>query len=214
MKKDNRKQYLRAWLDYLKGKKEIDYQELVKWQKKKFKTSYSSITLKRYGSTLISNLFENGYVSGEWGRGVKAGPLTIVKQISMPVLDKCLSRNSVKVHFAEEDLTQAEQQIAPPGRVRQVPKKTAKAPQKKSQAQRRRAKPIKEKKANVPARRLLRKDLSRSEQNAFYTAQQLLEQISVMEKKLVAYERLFENLRKMFSQEIIDVEKSIERFLR
>jgi hypothetical protein len=214
MKKDNRKQYLQGWLDYLKGKKEIDYQELVKWQKKKFKTSYSSITLKRYGSTLISNLFENGYVSGEWGRGVKAGPLTIVKQISMPVLDKCLSQNSMKVHFAEEDLTQAKQQIAPPARVRKVPKKTPKAPQKKSQARSRRAKPPKEKKAIAAARRLPRKDLSRTEQNAFYTAQQLLEQVSLMEKQLATYERVFQSLKTMFGQEIFDIEKQIERFLK
>ncbi len=214
MKKNNRKQYLQTWLDYLKGKKEINYQVFVKLLEKKFKTGYSVLTLNRYNSTLINNLIENGFVSGEWGRGVKAGPLTIVKEISMPVLDKCLTQDFSKVHFAEEDLTQAEQQKAPPGVARKVPKKTPKATQKKSQARSRRAKPREENKAKVPARRLPRKDLSRSEQNAFYTAQQLLEQISVMEKKLVTYERLFENLRKMFGQEIIDTEKAIEQFLR
>ena len=115
MKKDNRKQYLQVWLDYLKGKKEIDYQELVKLLENKFKASYSSITLKRYSSTLIGNLIENGYFSGKRGRGVKPGPLTIIKKISMSVLDKCLTRGYLKVHFAEEDLTQAEQQKAPRG---------------------------------------------------------------------------------------------------
>ena len=214
MKKDNRKQYLQVWLDYLKGKKEINYQELVKLLEKKFKASYSSITLKRYSSTLIGNLIENGYFSGEWGRGVKPGPLTLVKKISMPVLDKCLTRGSLKVHFAEEDLAQAQQPKAPRGRARKVPKKTAKAPQKKSQARSRRAKPPEGKKATVPAQRMPRKDLSRTEQTAFYTAQQLLEQISVMEKQLAAYERVFENLRALFSQEVIDIEERIERFLR
>ncbi len=214
MKKDNRKQYLQASLDYLKGKKKIDYQEFIKLLEKKFKSSYSSITLKRYSTTLIKNLIENGYVSGKRGRGAKPGPLTIVKKIPMPVLDRCLTRDSLKVHFVEEDLAQAQQPKAPRGRARKVPKKMAKAPQKKSQALSRRTKPPEEKKASIPARRMPRNNLGRTEQNAFYTAQQLLEQVSLMEKQLATYERVFQSLKTMFGREIFDIEKQIERFLK
>ena len=59
-----------------------------------------------------------------------------------------------------------------------------------------------------------RKDLSRTEQTAFYTAQQLLEQISVMEKQHATYERVFQSLRELFNQEVIDMEGRIKRFLR
>jgi hypothetical protein len=214
MKKDNRKQYLQAWVDYLKGKKEINYQELVKFLGEKFSGIYSGVTLKRYNSTLISNLIGNGYISGERGRGVKPGPLTIIKKISMPVLDKCLSRDSSKVRFAEEDLTKAEQSKISRGRVRKIQRKTVNAPQEIFYPRSHRANPLEKKKVIVSPQRKQRKGLSRTQQTAFYTAQQLLEQISVMEKQLAAYEKVFEKLRKMFSQEIIDVEELIERFLR
>lgn len=214
MKKDNRKQYLQTWLTYLEGKKEINYQDLVKLLEKKFKTSYSAITLKRYNATLIGNLFENGYVSGEKGRGAKAGPLTIVKEISLPVLDKCLTRDFKKVHFDEKDLAPAKKKEAPVPPAKKVSKKTAKAPQKKIKARSPRKKTLKEKKAPVPARRAPQKDIERTGQSTFYYAQQLTEQIAELENRLAAYERIFETLRGMFGQEVCDVEEWIVRFLR
>lgn len=214
MKKDNRKHYLQAWLRYLKGKTEFNYQDLVKLLEKKFKASYSAITLKRYNATLIGNLFENGYVSGKKGRGAKTGPLAIVKEISPPVLDKCLTRDFKKMHFDEKDLAPTERKAAPLPAVKKVRKKPGKAPQKKVKARSLRKKPPQKKTATVPARRVPRKNVSLPEQTAVYYVQQLTEHISELENRLAAYERIFDTLRGLFGQEVCDMEEWIVRFLR
>ncbi len=214
MKKDNRKRYLQAWLNYLKGKTEMNYQELARLLEKKFKTSYSSLTLKRYVSTLIGNLLANGYVSGERGRGAKAGPLSIVKAISLPVLDKCLTRDFKKVRFDEKDLAPAEKKKTSLAAPKKIGKKTAEAPQKKIKTGSLRKKPPIEKKALGPARRAPQKDRGRTQQTTVYYAQQLTEQIAELENRLASYERIFESLRGMFGQEICDMEDWIVRFLR
>ncbi len=209
MKKDNRKHYLQAWLTFLKGKTEIHYPDLVKLLEKKFKASYSVITLKRYNATLIGNLIENGYVSGE-----KTGPLTIVKTISPPVLDKCLPRDFKKVRFDEKDLASAEKKEMTLPVTKKVRKKMAKAPQKRVKARSFRKKSLQEKKATIPARRVPRKDVTLPEQTAVYYVQQLTEHIAELENRLAAYERIFDTLRGLFGQEVCDMEEWIVRFLR
>ncbi len=214
MKKDNRKAYLQAWQNYLKGKTEIQYQELVKLLEKKFKASYSDITLKRYNATVLGNLTGNGYLSGKKGRGAKAGPLTVVKEISLPVLDKCLTRDFKKVHFDEKDLAASKKQGTVPVKVKRIQKKMAKPPQKKIKARSLRKKPSPKKIASGPIGRTSRKEAARAEQTAVYYAQQLAEHIGELENRLAAYERIFDSLRGMFNQEVCDMEDWIVRFLR
>ena len=202
MKKSKRKQYLQTWLNYLKGKTEINYKELVNQLEKKFKDHYSDITLKRYGDTLIGNLLENGYISGKKGRGISAKPLLIVKAITLPVLNKCLSQHYLKVHFEEKDLTPEVKKQAP----KKSQKKRAKAPKKKIKVSSVRKKAPKGIKVRLPVLRVPKGKQSESEQTAFYVAQQLAEHIGELESRLAAYERIFENLRGLFSMEIPEME--------
>ena len=75
MKKNYRREYLKFWLDYLKGKNEIDTKALALFLEKKLKGSYSPPTLKRYNSTVLSNLFGNGYIEGKKGEDLRrCGP--------------------------------------------------------------------------------------------------------------------------------------------
>ncbi len=209
MKKSNLKQYLQTWLNYLKGKTEINYKELGKLLEKKFKDQYSGITLKRYTTTLKGNLLENGYISGKKGKGVKVEFFPIVKPITLPVLNKCLSRDTKKVHFEEKDLTSVvEKQASPPPK--KARKKRAKAPKKKIKASSVRQKAPKGKKVKLPVLRVSKGGQSESEQTAFYVAQQLAEHIGELESRLAAYERIFENLRGLFNMEILEMEDWME----
>ena len=205
MKKSNLKQYLQAWLNYLKGKTEINYKELGKLLEKKFKDQYSGITLKRYTTTLKGNLLENGYISGKKGKGVKVESFPIVKPITLSVLDKCLSRDTKRVHFEEKDLTpEVKKRVSlPPEKVQ---KKRAKATKKKIKASSVLKKAPKGKKVKLPVLRVPKGEPSESEQTAFYVAQQLAEHIGELESRLAAYERIFENLRGLFSMEILEME--------
>ena len=205
MKKSNRKQYLQAWLNYLKGKTEINYKELGKLLEMKFKDQYSGITLRRYTTTLKGNLLENGYISGKKGKGVKVESFPIVKPITLPVLNKCLSRDTKKVHFEEKDLTpvvKKQSSLTP----EKAQKKRAKAPKKKIKAASVRKKAHKGIKVKLPVLRVPKGKQSESEQTAFYVAQQLAEHIGELESRLAAYERIFENLRGLFSMEILEME--------
>ena len=88
MKKNYRGQYLKFWLDYLKGKNEIDTKTLALFLEKKMKGSYLPPTLKRYNSTLLANLLGNGYIEGKKGKTFVGAVLPIVKEITLPVLDQ------------------------------------------------------------------------------------------------------------------------------
>jgi hypothetical protein len=206
MKKDNRKQYLKTWMKYLKGKTEINYKELEKQLEKKFKVDYSNMTLKRYSATLIGNLLENGYVSGKKVRGVKAKPLSIVKEITLSVLDKCLSRDSRKVHFEEKDLIPVVkgQPLLPP---KKTQKKKAMAPKKKIKVSGVSKKTPKGKKVKLPVLRVSKGKPSESGPTGFYVAQQLAEHIGELENRLATYERFFEKLRELFNLEILEKEE-------
>ena len=123
MRKNYRGQYLKFWLDYLKGKNEIDTKMLGLYLEKKLKGGYLPPTLKRYNSTLLTNLFGNGYIEGKKGKTFVGAVLPIVKEITLPVLDKCLTRDFGKVQITENEL--AVRPEAP------APAKTAKKPKSK-----------------------------------------------------------------------------------
>jgi len=213
MKKDNRKQYLQTWQHYLKGKKEINFKELLTLLGKKFKASYASNTLKRYNAIVVSNLFENGYLTGKKSGGFTAGPLAIAKKITIPVLDKCLTRNFKKVRFAQKDLVPILKKRAAL-KPKKVQKKIARTAKRKIRAVKIRKKILKTKKVKVPVRRVRKKEMIQTGQTTFYYAQQLTKQIAELERRLSAYEHVFENLRGLFGREIHEMERWLEKFFR
>ena len=103
MKKNNRDQYLKTWLAYLKGKNQIDPKALADFLGKTLKGTFSSITMKRYTATVIINLYENGFLAGKTGKTFSGEPLEIVQEITFDVLNKCLTSNYKKVKFTETD---------------------------------------------------------------------------------------------------------------
>jgi hypothetical protein len=103
MKKNNRDQYLKTWLTYLKGKNQIDPKALADYLGKTLKGALAPITRKRYTATVIGNLYENGFLAGKAGKRFSEEPLEIVQEITLPVLDKCLTQNYKKVKFTESD---------------------------------------------------------------------------------------------------------------
>ena len=103
MKKNNRQQYLKTWLAYLKGKNQIDPKALADFLGKTLKEALSQITLKRYTATIIANLYENGFLTGKTGKTFSGEPLEITQEITLPVLDKCLPSNYKKIKFTDPD---------------------------------------------------------------------------------------------------------------
>ena len=112
MKKNHRRQYLDLWLKNLKGKNEIDPKAFFPALEKKLKGAYSPPTLKRYNAAVLGNLHQNGYISGKKGKTFTGAPLPIVREITLPVLDKCLTRDLGRVSFTEDELLP----FRPPGR--------------------------------------------------------------------------------------------------
>ena len=111
MKKNNREQYLKAWLTYLKGKNQIDPKALADFLGKTLKGALAPITRKRYTATVIINLYENGFLAGKTGKTFSGEPLEIVREITLPVLNKCLTSNYKKVKFT--DLDQSAEPVEP-----------------------------------------------------------------------------------------------------
>jgi len=103
MKKNNRDQYLKTWLAYLKGKNQIDPKALADFLGKTLKEALSQITLKRYTATIIANLYENGFLTGKTGKTFSGEPLEITQEITLPVLNKCLPSNYKKIKFTDPD---------------------------------------------------------------------------------------------------------------
>jgi hypothetical protein len=103
MKKNSRDQYLKTWLTYLKGKDRLDPKALAEFLGKTLKGALSPITMKRYTATVIANLYENGFLAGKTGKTFSGEPLEIVREVTLPVLDKSLTRNYRKVTFAETE---------------------------------------------------------------------------------------------------------------
>jgi hypothetical protein len=103
MKKNNRQQYLKTCLTYLKGKTHLDPKALTEFLGKNLKGALAPITMKRYTATVIINLYENGFLAGKTGKTFSGEPLEIVQEITLPILDKCLTQNYKKVKFTETD---------------------------------------------------------------------------------------------------------------
>jgi hypothetical protein len=111
MKKNSREQYLTTWLTYLKGKNQIDPKALGDFLGKTLKGALAPITMKRYTATVIGNLYENGFLAGKTGKTFSGEPLEIRQEITLPVLDKCLTQNYKKVKFT--DLDQSGEPVEP-----------------------------------------------------------------------------------------------------
>jgi len=129
MKKNNRDHYLRTWLTYLKGKNQLDPKALADFLGKTLKGALAPITRKRYTATIIGNLYENGFLAGKTGKTFSGEPLEIVQEITLDVLNKCLTQNYKKVKF-----TEAYQPAEPVEPITEAPpaKKPRKAAEKKT----------------------------------------------------------------------------------
>jgi hypothetical protein len=223
MKKDNRKQYLQSWLHLVKGKTEINFKEIKQKLQKKFKDSYSDITLKRYAATLMGNLYGNAYLSGPKGRGYTAGPLAVVKPISLAVLDKCLTRNFSKINLDASALTTVPGKKAAPGKkktkaLKSTMKKTPGAA-KKVAAQKAKPKPGKKKPLRRPpvkaeTKRGPKGELLRITRGPSPMALEISRQIAEMEHRIAAYERFFDSLRGAFSREFDDMQNWLAKFFK
>jgi hypothetical protein len=231
MKKNHRRQYLDLWLKNLKGKNEIDPKTFFPLLEKKLKGAYSLPTLKRYNAALLNNLIENGYVTGKKGKGLSGDPLPIVQELTLPVLDKCLTRDLGKVTVTEADLT-AGPNTPPSKKVKKPVKAKTEAPAAtvKEPKDRKKALPGKKaapkvakktvrkvaKKAALPTKTLKGakakglvgrpSDLLRMGQGSFLFAQQLTQQIEELERQVAAYQRVFEGLQQLFSREMEELE--------
>ncbi len=126
MKKNNRDQYLKAWLTYLKGKTQLDPKALADFLGKTLKGALAPITMKRYTATVIVNLYENGFLAGKTGKTFSGEPLEIVREITLDVLDKCLTSNYKKIKFAETDQLAEPVEPVAEAPVAKKPRKTVK----------------------------------------------------------------------------------------
>jgi hypothetical protein len=224
MKKNYRRQYLKFWLDYLKGKNEIDTKALALFLEKKMKGSYIPPTLKRYNSTLLANLLGNGYIEGKKGRTFVGQVLPIVKEITLPVLDQCLTRDFGKVQITESGPAQPETP-APAAKVKKpiskkkvtVKKKAArKAPVRKPGPAEKKSlkKSVKKAAAQLPVRQGKKNDLLEMGRSSFLYVQQLNQQVEELERQVAGYERIFQNLRQLFGQEMDEMEEWILKVLQ
>ena len=125
MKKNNRQQYLKTWLTYLKGKTQLDPKALADFLGKTLKGALAPITRKRYTATVIINLYENGFLAGKTGKTFSGEPLEIVREITLPILDRCLTSNYKKVKFTDSNqLAEPVELVAEPPAAKK-PRKTA-----------------------------------------------------------------------------------------
>jgi hypothetical protein len=224
MKKNYRRQYLKFWLDYLKGKNEIDTKLLALFLEKKLKGSYLPPTLKRYNSTLLANLLGNGYIEGKKGKTFVGAVLPIVKEITLPVLDQCLTRDFGKVQITESEPAQPEAPAPakkgkkPTSKKRvSVEKKAArKAPGRKPGVVEKKSLKKSTQKAAVqlPVRQGKKNDLLEMGRSSFLYVQQLNQQVEELERQVAGYERIFQNLRQLFGQEMDEMEEWIVKVLQ
>lgn len=230
MKKNYRPQYLKFWMEYLKGKNEIDTKTLALFLEKKLKGGYSPPTLKRYNSTVIANLYGNGYIEGKKGKIFVGAILPIVKEITQSVLDKCLTRDFGKVHFTESDL---DFRSETPAAAKKAKKPASKKPraQKNAAAEKKPAgnaarrkpgpakktalkKSVKKGGEQLPVPTGRKNDLLAMGRSSFLYVQQLNQRVEELEGQIAGYERIFENLRHLFSQEMDEMEEWILKVLQ
>ena len=225
MKKNYRRQYLKFWLDYLKGKDEIDTKTLALFLEKKLKGGYSPPTLKRYTSTLLANLLGNGYIEGKKGKTFVGAVLPIVKEITLPVLDKCLTRDFGKVQITESELAAQPESPAPAEKVKKTRSKKKVAVEKKAVRKAPGPKPgpakkkilkktVKRAGAKPPVPKGKKNDLVAMGRSSFLYVQQLNQQVEELERQVAGYERIFENLRQLFGREVDEMEEWILKVLQ
>ena len=225
MKKNYRREYLKFWVDYLKGKNEIDTKTLALFLEKKLKGVYLPPTLKRYNSTLLANLLGNGYIEGKKGKTFVGQVLPIVKEITLPVLDQCLTRDFGKVQITESELAAQPESPAPaekdkkPRSKKKVKAKKRvirKAPGAKPGPEREKnlKKTVKSAKAKLPVPKGKKNDLVAMGRSSFLYAQQLNQQVEELERQVAGYERIFENLRQLFGREADEMEEWILKVLQ
>jgi hypothetical protein len=240
MKKNNRDQYLKTWLTYLKGKKQLEPKALAEFLGKTLKGALSPITMKRYTATVIANLYENGFLAGKTGNTFSGEPLEIVREVTLPVLDKSLNRNYKKVKFVETEPTAAP--VGPETKA-PAPKKPRKAAGKSVKAETRAKKAVKpepkkpvgrkpapkKKAAEKPRKKIVvkvrqapakkpgligrRTDLIKMGEGAFLYSLELTRRIEEMEEVIVNYERMFEAVKNLFSREMEEMEELVAGLL-
>jgi hypothetical protein len=225
MKKNYRRQYLKLWLDYLKGKTEIDTKALALFLEKKLKGAYLPPTLKRYNSTLLANLLGNGYIEGKKGKTFVGAVLPIVKEITLPVLDKGLTRDFGKVQITESDLAVQLEAPAPTEKMKKPRSKKKNTVEKKSagKARGRKSGPVEKKRLPKTARKAAaprtvqpgkKADLLAMGRSSFLYVQQLTQQVEELERQVAGYERIFQNLRQLFGREMDEMEEWILKVLQ
>jgi len=225
MKKNYRGQYLKFWLDYLKGKDEIDTKTLALFLEKKLKGSYLPPTLKRYNSTLLANLFGNGYIVGKKGKTFVGAVLPIVKEITLPVLDQGLTRDFGKVQITESNLAALPEASAPVEKVKKPRSKKKVTVNKKAVRKAAGRKPgpagkkilkktVRKAVDQLPVRQGKKDDMLAMGRSSFLYVQQLNQQVEELERQVAGYERIFQNLRQLFGREMDEMEEWILKVLQ
>ncbi len=240
MKKNHRDQYLKTWLAYLKGKNQLDPKALADFLGKTLKGALAPITRKRYTATVIINLYENGFLAGKTGKTFSGEPLEIVQEITLPILDKCLTSNYKKVKFT--DLDQPAGPVEPVAKPPAAKKPRKAAPIKKPAPKAAKAKKPVARKPD-PARKMApeppgmaeiveinkdpgrksaavkpgligrKTDLIRMGEGAFLYSLELTQRVEEMEQVIANYERMFEAVRQLFSREMEEIEELIAGLL-
>jgi len=188
MKKNNRDQYLKTWLAYLKGKSQLDPKALADFLGKTLKGALAPITRKRYTATVIGNLYENGFLAGKTGKNFSGEPLEIVQEITLDVLDKCLTSNYKKIKFTEAD------QVAEP--VESITGQPAAKKPRKTVSKKKAAPKSVQTKAAKPSGR--KTNLPKMGEGAFLYSLELMQRVEDLEREIAGYQKVFEAIRELF----------------
>ena len=146
------------------------------------------------------------------------------------MLDRCLTRDFGKVHFTESDLASPAETPAPakrakkpttrkklgPKRKPRLKKSAGKAPGRKPGAAKKTVlkKSLKKAGEQLPVATGRKTDLLAMGRSSFLYVQQLNQRVEELERQIAGYERIFENLRQLFSQEMDDMEEWILKVLQ
>ena len=225
MKKNNRDQYLKTWLTYLKGKNQLDPKALADFLKDMLKGALSPTTMKRYTSTVIANLYENDYLTGKTGKTFSGKPLEIIREITPNILDQALTGNYKKIKFTESDQSAEMVESLPQAPKAKKPKKAVAAKAKKTSGRKPGRKAGKKATPKVPAatekKPDIRKpglvgdraDLVKMGEEAFLYSLELRQRVEDLEVEIAGYERMFEAVRELFSREMDEIEGWLARLL-
>jgi len=210
MKKNNRQQYLKIWLTYLKGKKQVDPKALADFLGKNLKGALSPTTMKRYTATVIANLYENGFLAGKTGKTFSGTPLEIVQEISLPILDKSLTQNYKKVKFTGTDQAAEPVKQAAETPASKKPRKIAAKKEIVVKARKTLGRKPAVKKPGLIGRKT---DLLKMGEGAFLYSLELTNRVEEMEREIAGYQRVFEAIRELFSREMDEMEEWLGELL-